>query len=78
MHIYLEKVDPETNCFRYFEIRVEPDLFAPAALVTHWGRIGGRGRTRIRGSGPRAECETMGQKILKLRRRHGYAEPESS
>jgi len=78
MDIYLEKVDPDTNCYRFFSIRIEPDLFAPAALVTHWGRIGTRGRTRIRGSGPVAKCESMGEALRSLRLRHGYFETSLS
>lgn len=72
MNIWLEKVDPENNCFRFYAIRVEPDLFEDRCLVVEWGRIGCRGRSRVRGSGPVLSCEDLGKKILKLRLRHGY------
>ncbi|MCW3783558.1 WGR domain-containing protein [Defluviimonas salinarum] len=75
MDIYLEKVDPEANCFRFYNIRSEPDLFAERALVVQWGRIGRAGQVRIRGSGSIEEVGRIGAKILKLRLSHGYSEP---
>ncbi len=76
MDVYLEKVDPEHNCFRFYSIRIEPDLFADQALVVHWGRIGKRGRTRVRGSGSASDCRDYGTRILNLRLRHGYVRVE--
>ena len=72
MDIYLEKIEPDTNCFRFYTIRTEPDFFEDRALVVQWGRIGGRGRTMIRGSGNRRECEDLALRIVQLRLRHGY------
>ena len=33
MSVYMEKVDAEKNCFRFYEIRVEPNL---VAWVANW------------------------------------------
>ncbi|MCZ4259671.1 MAG: WGR domain-containing protein [Limimaricola soesokkakensis] len=73
MEIHLEKIDARRNCYRFYEITVEPDLFAQAALVVRWGRIGGRGRSRIAGSGSVREAQDLATRLLKLRLRHGYA-----
>lgn len=73
MEIHLEKIDARRNCYRFYEITVEPDLFAQAALVVRWGRIGGRGRSRIAGSGSVHEAQDLATRLLKLRLRHGYA-----
>ncbi len=47
MSVYLEKIDPEKNSFRFYEIRIEPDLFADRAPVVQWGRIGRPGRVAV-------------------------------
>ena len=72
MSVYLEKIDPEKNCFRFYEIRIEPDLFAEQALVVQWGRIGRQGCIAVRGSGRKSDVERMAQNIQKVRLRHGY------
>ncbi|EYD72675.1 WGR domain-containing protein [Limimaricola hongkongensis] len=73
MEIHLEKIDARRNCYRFYEISVEADLFAQAALVVRWGRIGGRGRVRIAGSGSVREAQDLATRLLKLRLKHGYA-----
>jgi len=74
MNIYLRKINPDTNCFRFYCIRIDRDLFAERSLSVHWGRIGTAGRQQVRGSGSAEEVERIAGKILKLRLRHGYAE----
>ncbi|WP_090111499.1 WGR domain-containing protein [Limimaricola pyoseonensis] len=73
MEIHLEKIDRAKNCYRFYEISLEPDLFAQAAIVVRWGRIGGKGRTRIAGSGSVREAQDLATRLLRLRLRHGYA-----
>ncbi|MBB3712379.1 putative DNA-binding WGR domain protein [Limimaricola variabilis] len=73
MDIHLEKIDAARNCYRFYEISLAPDLFAEAALVVRWGRIGGRGRVRVAGSGSLREAQDMATRLLRLRLRHGYA-----
>lgn len=73
MDVYLEKVVPEDNCFRYYGIRVTPDLFEEASLMVHWGRIGCPGRIAIRGSGSAARCEDIAARIMKKRLKRGYS-----
>lgn len=73
MDIHLEKIDARRNCYRFYEISLEPDLFAQVALVVRWGRIGGRGRMRIAGSGSMLEAQDLATRLLRLRLRHGYA-----
>lgn len=74
MDVWLEKVDPSRNCFRFYAIRTAPDLFAEAALVIEWGRIGRLGRICIRGSGTRARVEAEGMRIRDRKLRRGYRE----
>lgn len=34
------KIDPDKNCYRYYAIRLEEDLFDPFRVCCEWGRIG--------------------------------------
>lgn len=72
MAIHLEKIDPDTNCYRFYVLSIEDDLFEPHSLMVHWGRIGTRGRYAIRASGSMKDMEAVTDRILKLRSRHGY------
>jgi predicted DNA-binding WGR domain protein len=76
MSVYMEKINAEKNCFRFYELRVEPDFFAESALIIHWGRIGLPGRTLIRGSGRAREVEGLADKIRRIRLKHGYADAD--
>lgn len=72
MSHYLEKIDPDRNCFRFYESRLEDDLFAEAALVVQWGRIGTRGRIRITTSGQRREMDLAALRMMGMKLRRGY------
>ena len=42
---YLMKIDHSTNQYRYYSIRIDPDLFGRWTLIRQWGRLdydGGR------------------------------------
>ena len=45
--IRIERVDPETNMYRYYRLRLMPDLFGGMSLLREWGRIGTQGQQRI-------------------------------
>jgi predicted DNA-binding WGR domain protein len=75
MDVYLERVDPARNCFRFYAIRTAPDLFEEAALVIEWGRIGRLGRVTIRRSGSRESVEAAGREVRARKLRRGYVEP---
>ncbi len=34
-HIYLTKVDPNANQYRYYSLRIDPDLFGQWSLFRH-------------------------------------------
>ncbi|WP_128255667.1 WGR domain-containing protein [Falsirhodobacter deserti] len=75
MDVYLEKIDARHNCCRFYSLRIEKDLFAEHLLVAQWGRIGGRGRSMIKGSGPLASCQQLRDRIVAIRERRGYVQP---
>ncbi|WP_322864771.1 WGR domain-containing protein (plasmid) [Aquicoccus sp. G2-2] len=45
--IRIERVDHDTNMFRFYRLRLMPDLFGGVSLLREWGRIGTQGRHRI-------------------------------
>lgn len=45
--IRIERIDPEANMYRFYRLRVLPDLFDGVSLLREWGRIGTQGRHRI-------------------------------
>jgi len=72
MDIYLERIHQRTNCCRYYTMHIARDLFADHALIVGWGRIGTRGRNKVRGSGSLGQCQALQDRILALRIRRGY------
>ncbi|MEP3846263.1 MAG: WGR domain-containing protein [Paracoccaceae bacterium] len=45
--ICIERVDSETNMYRFYRLRLMPDLFGGVSLLRKWGRIGTQGRHMI-------------------------------
>jgi len=45
--IRFERLDPEANMYRFYRMRILPDLFGGVSLLREWGRIGTQGRHRI-------------------------------
>ena len=45
--IRIERVDPDTNMYRFYRLRILPDLFGGISLLREWGRIGTQGRHKI-------------------------------
>jgi predicted DNA-binding WGR domain protein len=74
--IHLEKICPEDNCFRYYEISVEPNLFGDSSLIIRWGRIGRLGRERIAKSGSQGDLAVHAAVLARGKCRRGYAPAE--
>lgn len=70
--IALERIDPEVNCFRFYHLSVETDLFGGHCLVIHWGRLGRPGRIRIAASGTAGQMTTRAEGIEKRKIKRGY------
>ena len=45
--IRIVRVDHDANMFRFYRLRLMPDLFGGVSLLREWGRIGTQGRHRI-------------------------------
>lgn len=72
MHIHLERVERASNCFRFFGVSLEPNLFQDTSLVIRWGRIGTRGTIRIRASGSEDLMTMAAASLVKRKLRRGY------
>lgn len=46
-YIRIERVDPDANMYRFYRLRLLPDLFGGVSLLREWGRIGTQGRHRV-------------------------------
>ena len=45
--IRIERVNTEANMYRFYRLRLMPDLFGGVSLLREWGRIGTQGRHQI-------------------------------
>ncbi|MFG6637776.1 WGR domain-containing protein [Sulfitobacter sp. 1A12126] len=45
--IRIERINHEANMYRFYRLRLMPDLFGGVSLLREWGRIGTQGRHRI-------------------------------
>lgn len=64
----LARIDVATNCWRFYRLSLQEDLFGGTALIRHWGRIGTGGQLRValyrdRGAAQGALEALLGQKV---------------
>jgi predicted DNA-binding WGR domain protein len=43
----LRRIDAEANCYRFYVLDIEKDLFGETVLARRWGRIGTYGKARF-------------------------------
>lgn len=68
-----ERVDASHNCFRWYQVWVQPDLFGIWTVWTAWGRIGSiRYRQRLRPTDGPSEALQLAQTIIARKMRRGY------
>ena len=72
----LERINPDRNEFRFYEVTIEPTLFGEHALLIRWGRIGKPSRQRIAETGPVRLVAKTQQSIAAQKARGGYREVE--
>ena len=72
--VHLEHRDPETNCFRFYHLDLQPSLFGGWSLVRRWGRIGTWGRQAISLFETWDAAESERSRFVKVKSRRGYVE----
>ncbi len=70
---YLTKIDHSTNQYRYYSLRVDPDLFGRWSLFRQWGRLDYEGGSlRMDSFGSEEEALHSLLKITRQKLRRGY------
>lgn len=70
--VYLTRIEPAANRFRFYKLFLAPSLFGDWVLVREWGRIGAAGTIKMEHfTDPGAALLTM-QKLIRAKKRHGY------
>lgn len=64
----------EQRVARFYSLMIERDLFGRIILVRHWGRIGTRGRERIKEYPSEQEAALALEALAKAKRRRGYGD----
>lgn len=68
-----ERIDPAKNCYRWYRVWIQPDLFGVWAVWTAWGRIGSlRYRQRLYPTAGPVDAEHLAHGIIQRKVRRGY------
>lgn len=70
--IYLYRIEPTRNCYRYYVLCLEPGLFEEWSLTRSWGRMGTKGRHLIGWFPSREQAERMVERLRRAKLRRGY------
>lgn len=72
MLVYLRKINPQENQYRFYSLHITPTLFGEWALVREWGRIGSGGRVRSDWFDTEKEAVQALENVEKQKRAKGY------
>ena len=70
--IRIERVDHDTNMFRFYRLRLMPDLFGGVSLLREWGRIGTQGRYRIELFEDAGSAADAMSELYRTKQKRGY------
>ena len=70
---YLKKIDHRANQYRYYSIRIDPDLFGGWTLIRQWGRLDADGG-RLKMDNFESEKEALNRlsEIVTQKKKRGY------
>lgn len=71
-HLYVERIAPEKNMARFYELAVQPTLSGEVSVVRAWGRIGTRGQQMVHIFDSESEAVSLFLDVLREKRRRGY------
>ena len=70
---YLKKIDQSANQYRYYSIRIDPDLFGGWTLIRQWGRLDcDGGRLRMDNFESKKEALNRLSEIVIQKKNRGY------
>jgi len=71
---YLTKIDPDANQYRYYSLRIDPDLFGRWSLFRQWGRLEcSGGSLRVDSFKTEAQAQAMLASLTAQKQKRGYA-----
>lgn len=71
--VYLTRIEPEANRFRFYKVFLAPSLFGDWILVKEWGRIGRPGTVRVEHFANAGAALLALQDLVRRKRRRGYS-----
>lgn len=72
--IHIERVDSEANMYRFYRLRLMPDLFGGVSLLREWDRIGTQGRHKIELFADSGQAADAMIAIYSSKQKHGYVQ----
>ena len=70
----LQRIDPTTNCWRFYRLTLQDDLFGGTVLVRSWGRLGTTGQERRERFGDPVAAQKELMRWMRVKQRRGYRE----
>ena len=70
--VYLTRIEPEANRFRFYKVFLAPSLFGDWVLVREWGRIGAPGTVRLEYFADPGTAILAMQELVRAKKRRGY------
>jgi len=70
--IYLYRIEPALNCYRYYTLSLQPGLFEEWSLSRSWGRMGTKGRHLMVWFTSREQAERFYERKRREKLRRGY------
>ena len=67
--------DPSLNMARFYRVEIQKDLFGEMIVERTWGRIGGRGQSRINSYPSTHSAERAAFALVQAKERRGYRKP---
>jgi len=71
-NIRIERVDHDANMFRFYRLRLMPDLFGGVSLLREWGRIGTQGRHRVELFEDSGSAANAMEALYRVKQKRGY------
>ena len=71
------RIDPDSNCYRWYRVWVQHDLFGVWCVGTAWGRLGTvRYQQQLHPMGDAVEAHAWAQSLIARKMRKGYRAQE--
>ena len=64
--------DPSLNMARFYRVEIRKDLFGQTTVERTWGRIGGRGQSRLTSYSSTHSAERAASMLVQEKERRGY------